>query len=85
MPISPRRAAGLRLPNLPTGFDGLAWGIIGQQINVKFAGSLRREIIRMAGEKVGDMRTHPTPERVAESQRGRAAQPAAIPAPRRTT
>ena len=61
---APRR--GLRLPNIPTGFDGLAWGIIGQQINVKFASSLRSEIIRMAGEKVGDMRTHPTPERVAD-------------------
>jgi AraC family transcriptional regulator, regulatory protein of adaptative response / DNA-3-methyladenine glycosylase II len=60
---APRR--GLRLPNVPTGFDGLAWGIIGQQINVKFASSLRSEIIRMAGEKVGAMRTHPTPERVA--------------------
>ena len=60
---APRR--GLRLPNLPTGFDGLTWGIIGQQINVKFAGSLRREIIELAGEKVGDMRAHPTPERVA--------------------
>jgi 3-methyladenine DNA glycosylase/8-oxoguanine DNA glycosylase len=55
----------LRLPNIPTGFDGLAWGIIGQQINVKFASSLRSEIIRMAGEKIGTMRAHPTPERVA--------------------
>ena len=61
---APRR--GLRLPNIPTGFDGLAWGIIGQQINVKFASSLRSEIIRMAGERVGEMRTHPTPERVAD-------------------
>lgn len=60
---APRR--GLRLPNIPTGFDGLAWGIIGQQINVKFASSLRGEIIRMAGEKIGGMRAHPTPERVA--------------------
>ena len=60
---APRR--GLRLPNIPTGFDGLAWGIIGQQINVKFASSLRSEIIRMAGEAVGAMRAHPTPERVA--------------------
>ena len=48
------RRRGLRLPNLPTGFDSLAWGIIGQQINIKFAGSLRREIIEMAGEKIGD-------------------------------
>ncbi len=61
--VAPRR--GLRLPNLPTAFDSLAWGIIGQQINIKFAGSLRRDLIQLAGEKVGDMRTHPTPERVA--------------------
>lgn len=59
------RRRGLRLPNLPTGFDGLTWAIIGQQINIKFAGSLRREIIEMAGERVGHMRTHPSPERVA--------------------
>ena len=59
----PRR--GLRLPNLPTGFDGLAWGIIGQQINIKFAGSLRRELIEIAGERIGNMCTHPTPEMVA--------------------
>ena len=60
------RRRGLRLPNLPTGFDGLTWAIIGQQINIKFAGSLRREIIEMAGKKVGRMRAHPTPERVAQ-------------------
>jgi AraC family transcriptional regulator of adaptative response / DNA-3-methyladenine glycosylase II len=59
------RRRGLRLPNLPTGFDSLAWGIIGQQINITFAGSLRRELIEIAGEKIGAMRTHPTPERVA--------------------
>jgi AraC family transcriptional regulator of adaptative response / DNA-3-methyladenine glycosylase II len=62
--VAPRR--GLRLPNLPTVFDGLVWGIIGQQINVTFAGSLRREVIAMAGEKVGDMVAHPTAERVAD-------------------
>ena len=56
---------GLRMPLLPTGFDALCWGIIGQQINVKFAASLRREMVELAGEKVGDMRAHPTPERVA--------------------
>ena len=56
---------GLRMPLLPTGFDALCWGIIGQQINVKFAASLRREMVELAGEKIGDMRAHPTPERVA--------------------
>ena len=62
--VAPRR--GLRLPNLPTGFDSLAWAIIGQQIHLKFAASLRRDLIAMAGEKIGPMRTHPTPERVAD-------------------
>jgi AraC family transcriptional regulator of adaptative response / DNA-3-methyladenine glycosylase II len=56
---------GLRMPLLPTGFDALCWGIIGQQINVKFASSLRREMVELAGEKIGDMRAHPTPEQVA--------------------
>lgn len=57
---------GLRMPLLPTGFDALCWGIIGQQINVKFASSLRRGIVELAGEKIGEMRAHPTPERVAD-------------------
>ncbi|HKU64980.1 MAG TPA: Ada metal-binding domain-containing protein [Rhizomicrobium sp.] len=57
---------GLRLPLLPTGFDALCWGIIGQQIHVKFAAALRREMVELAGEKIGDMRAHPTPERVAD-------------------
>jgi AraC family transcriptional regulator of adaptative response / DNA-3-methyladenine glycosylase II len=57
---------GLRMPLLPTGFDALCWGIIGQQINVKFASALRREMVELAGEKIGEMRAHPTPERVAD-------------------
>src|SRR6185369_6627940 len=56
---------GLRMPLLPTGFDALCWGIIGQQINVKFACALRRDMVELAGEKIGDMQTHPTPEQVA--------------------
>ena len=61
------RRRGLRLPLIPTGFDGLCWGIIGQQINVKFAGALRREIVNLAGEETeGGMRAHPTAERVAD-------------------
>jgi AraC family transcriptional regulator of adaptative response / DNA-3-methyladenine glycosylase II len=60
------RRKGLRVPTIPTGFDGLCWAIIGQQINVKFAGALRREIIHLGGEKVGDMIAHPSPARVAD-------------------
>ncbi|MBN9590388.1 MAG: hypothetical protein BGN85_08515 [Alphaproteobacteria bacterium 64-11] len=61
--IAPRR--GLRMPLLPTGFDALCWGIVGQQINIKFAVSLRRELIEIAGEPIGRMRAHPTPDAVA--------------------
>lgn len=61
---------GLRMPLLPTGFDALCWGIIGQQINVKFAASLRREMVELAGEKIGEMRAHPTPGRVANIDMG---------------
>jgi AraC family transcriptional regulator of adaptative response / DNA-3-methyladenine glycosylase II len=61
------RRKGLRLPTIPTGFDGLCWAIIGQQINVKFAAALRREIILLGGEKAeGGMIAHPSPERVAD-------------------
>jgi AraC family transcriptional regulator of adaptative response / DNA-3-methyladenine glycosylase II len=61
------RRKGLRVPTIPTGFDGLCWAIIGQQINVKFATSLRREIIRLGGEKTeAGMIAHPSPERVAD-------------------
>lgn len=56
---------GLRVPTIPTGFDGLCWAIIGQQVNVKFAGALRREILNL-GEKIGDMRAHPSAERVVD-------------------
>ena len=60
------RRKGLRVPLIPTGFDGLCWAIIGQQINVPFAAALRREILNLAGEKVGEMRAHPTAGRVAD-------------------
>jgi AraC family transcriptional regulator, regulatory protein of adaptative response / DNA-3-methyladenine glycosylase II len=56
---------GLRVPLIPSAFDALAWAIVGQQINVSFASSLRRELIVLAGEKVGDMIVHPTPAAVA--------------------
>jgi AraC family transcriptional regulator, regulatory protein of adaptative response / DNA-3-methyladenine glycosylase II len=57
--------AGLRVPLIPSAFDALCWAIVGQQINLSFAGSLRRELITLAGEKIGDMRVHPTPAALA--------------------
>jgi AraC family transcriptional regulator of adaptative response / DNA-3-methyladenine glycosylase II len=60
------RRRGLRLALTPTGFDGLCWAIIGQQINVAFASSLRRELLEIAGTPIGGMRAHPVAERVAQ-------------------
>jgi 3-methyladenine DNA glycosylase/8-oxoguanine DNA glycosylase len=62
--VKPRR--GLRLPLIPRGFDALCWAITGQQINLKFAGALRRAMILLAGEKVGTMIAHPTAQRLAD-------------------
>jgi AraC family transcriptional regulator of adaptative response / DNA-3-methyladenine glycosylase II len=61
--VNPRR--GLRLPLLPSGFEALCWAIIGQQINIRFASALRREIVSLAGEKIHGMRAHPTAEALA--------------------
>jgi AraC family transcriptional regulator of adaptative response / DNA-3-methyladenine glycosylase II len=60
------RRRGLRLPLTATGFEGLCWAIIGQQINIAFASALRRELLALAGTEIGDMRAHPSAERVAE-------------------
>ena len=59
------RRPGLRLPLAASGFDGLCWAIIGQQINVPFACALRRELLELAGTETFGMRAHPTPDRVA--------------------
>jgi len=56
---------GLRVPLSATVFDGLCWAIVGQQINVAFAASLRRDLIELAGQKIDGMRAHPTPAQVA--------------------
>ncbi|HEX5045708.1 MAG TPA: Ada metal-binding domain-containing protein [Gammaproteobacteria bacterium] len=60
------RRAGLRLPLTPTEFEGLAWAVIGQQINIAFASSLRRELLELAGTPVRGMVAHPSAARVAE-------------------
>lgn len=56
---------GLHLPLTATVFDGLCWAIIGQQINLAFAFGLRRDVLALAGERVGGLIAHPSPERVA--------------------
>ena len=57
---------GLRLALLPTAFDAMCWGIVGQQINIRFAGKLRQVLIALAGQPIGTMRAHPTPAALAQ-------------------
>jgi AraC family transcriptional regulator of adaptative response / DNA-3-methyladenine glycosylase II len=64
VPLLARRP-GLRLPLTPSEFEGLSWAIIGQQINIAFASSLRRELLDLAGTPVRGMVAHPNAERVA--------------------
>jgi AraC family transcriptional regulator, regulatory protein of adaptative response / DNA-3-methyladenine glycosylase II len=59
------RRRGLHLPLTATPFEALAWAILGQQINLAFASSLRREILRLAGERIDEMIAHPTAPRLA--------------------
>jgi AraC family transcriptional regulator, regulatory protein of adaptative response / DNA-3-methyladenine glycosylase II len=59
------RRRGLRVPMTATPFDALMWAIIGQQINVKFAAALRREMLALAGHEVDGMIAHPSAEEVA--------------------
>jgi AraC family transcriptional regulator of adaptative response / DNA-3-methyladenine glycosylase II len=57
---------GLRIPLTPTPWEALAWAIIGQQINLRFAVTLRRELIRAAGaQHASGLRAHPSPAAVA--------------------
>jgi DNA-3-methyladenine glycosylase II len=44
-----RRKPQLRIPQAATVFEALTWAVIGQQINLPFAITLRRNFIRMAG------------------------------------
>ncbi|MCH9651074.1 MAG: helix-turn-helix domain-containing protein [Deltaproteobacteria bacterium] len=57
---------GLRIPQTATFFEGLAWTILGQQINLAFALTLFRRLVERAGQPVGEgLFAPPTPEAVA--------------------
>lgn len=60
---------GLRIPQTPDLFDGLTWVIVGQQINLAFAYTLRRRLAERAGVPVsggiGGLLAPPTAEAVA--------------------
>lgn len=58
--------AGLRFPLSATIFEGLVWAIVGQQVNLTFAATLRRTVIELAGMAAPDgMIVHPGPVAVA--------------------
>jgi AraC family transcriptional regulator of adaptative response / DNA-3-methyladenine glycosylase II len=44
---------GLRIPQTADPFDGLVWVILGQQITLGFAFTLRRRLVALAGTPVG--------------------------------
>jgi DNA-3-methyladenine glycosylase II len=46
-----KKQAGLRIPQMATAFETLTWAIIGQQIHLSFALSLRRTLIQLAGQR----------------------------------
>ncbi len=61
---------GLRVPLMGDVFEALTWAIIGQQINLKFASTLRTGLIRLAGKRAPQGGyAHPHPEVVAQLQR----------------
>lgn len=57
---------GLRVPLTADPWEALVWAVIGQQVNLRFACALRRELIHLCGEHVdGKHRAHPGPASVA--------------------
>jgi len=56
----------LRICQTPSVYDGLLWSIIGQQINLPFACTLKRRLIEKVGTPVGEgLVALPTPQAVA--------------------
>ncbi|HLK60440.1 MAG TPA: Ada metal-binding domain-containing protein [Chthonomonadaceae bacterium] len=61
------RRQGLRIPLAATLFEGLVWSIVGQQVNLSFAASLRRTLAELCGERIDDrFVAHPTPQQIAQ-------------------
>lgn len=56
---------GLRLPGTADPFEALVWTVVGQQVNVSFAATLRRRVLEHFGSRVGGMCAHPSPAQLA--------------------
>ncbi len=62
--VAPRR--GLRIPLTADVWESLVWAILGQQVNLAFAYSLRRRLTECCGgTEAGGLRAHPSPAAVA--------------------
>lgn len=46
------RFYGLRIMGIPNLFEALVWGVLGQQINLTFAYTLKRRFVETFGEKI---------------------------------
>ena len=61
------RQRGLCIPMTPTPWEALAWAIMGQQVNLTFATTLRRNLILLAGRAHSSgLRAHPDAAQVSE-------------------
>ena len=58
---------GLRIPLTADVWESLVWAILGQQVNLAFAYTMRRRLTELCGGPAGQggLRAHPTPEAVA--------------------
>jgi 3-methyladenine DNA glycosylase/8-oxoguanine DNA glycosylase len=66
------RQRGLRIPLTPEPWEALAWAIMGQQISLKVAVMLRRNLIAASGEEhASGLRAHPSAAVVAKLEAGR--------------
>ena len=64
-----QRFHGLRMVGMPDLFESLVWSIIGQQINLNFAYSLKERLVKNFGKSLAhngkELYALPTPERLA--------------------
>lgn len=62
---------GLRLVGMPDFYEAITWGILGQQINLQFAYTLKRRFTEKFGEKITyeelDYWIYPEAKRIAET------------------
>lgn len=62
-----RGRTGLRIPQTPTLFDALIWSVVGQQVGLGFAYTMRRRLAELLNEPMANgLRPPPTAAQVAD-------------------